>query len=106
MSSAAEAELGVLFVNCREAIPAQHAFEEMGHKQPTTPMQTDNTTALGVITNKIASKRLKSMDMKFHWLLCRALQGKFRNYLCPGPNNSGDYVKKHHSATRQLEAPF
>ena len=70
MSSAAEAELGALFINCHEAIPEQHALEEMGHKQPPTPMQTDNTTALGVATNSIASKRLKSMDMKFHWLRC------------------------------------
>ena len=68
MSSAAEAELGALFINCREAIPARHALIEMGHPQPPTPMQTDNTTALGVVNNNIASKRLKSMDMKLHWL--------------------------------------
>ena len=66
MSSAAEAELGALFINCREAVPARHTLEEMGHKQPPTPMQTDNTTALGVVTNNIASKHLKSMDMKLH----------------------------------------
>ena len=98
MSSAAEAELGALFINCREAIPARHALEEMGHKQPPTPMQTDNTTALGVVTNNIASKRLKSMDMKFHWLRCRAAQGQFRHYWRPGPTNLGDYVTKHHAA--------
>ena len=27
MSSAAEAELGALFINCREAIPARHTLE-------------------------------------------------------------------------------
>ena len=68
MSSAAEAELGALFINCQEAIPASHARKAMGHKQPPTPMQTDNTTALGVVTNNIASRRLKSMGMKLHWL--------------------------------------
>ena len=31
MSSAAEAELGSLFINCREAIPERHALETMGH---------------------------------------------------------------------------
>jgi len=56
MSSAAEAELGALFINYREAVPARHTLEEMGHNQPPTPMQTDNATALGVVTNKIASK--------------------------------------------------
>ena len=98
MSSAAEAELGALFINCREAIPARHALEEMGHKQPPTPMQTDNTTALGIVSNNIASKRLKSMDMKLHWLRCRASQSQFRHYWRPGPTNLGDYVTKHHAA--------
>ena len=97
MSSAAEAELGALFINCREAVPARHTLEEMGHKQPPTPMQTDNTTALGVVTNNIASKRLKSMDMKLHWLRCRAAQEQFRHFWCPGPSNDADYVTKHHA---------
>ena len=66
MSSAAEADICALFINCREAVPARHTLDKMGHKQPLTPMQTDNTTALRVVTNNIASKRLKSMDMKLH----------------------------------------
>ena len=56
MSSAAEAELGALFINCREVILAHHALKAMGHKQPPTPMQTNNTTAHGVVTNNIARK--------------------------------------------------
>ena len=59
MSSAAESKLGALFINCREAIPARQALKEMGHKQPPTPIQTDNTTAYGFVTNNIASERLK-----------------------------------------------
>ena len=98
MSSAAEAKLGALFINCREAIPARHALEIMGHKQPPTPIQTDNTTALGVVNKNIASKRLKSMDMKLHWLRCRIAQKQFRHYWQPGPTNLGDYVTKHHAA--------
>ena len=38
MSLAAKAELGALFINCREAIPARHALLKMGHPQPLTPM--------------------------------------------------------------------
>ena len=53
MSSAAEAELGALFLNCREAISARHALEIMGHKQPPTPVHTNNTTALGVVKKKL-----------------------------------------------------
>ena len=33
MSSAAEAEIGALFINTRQAIPARRALEDMGHKQ-------------------------------------------------------------------------
>ena len=98
MSSAAEAELGALYINCREAVPARHALEAMGHKQPPTPMQTDNTTALGIATDNIASKRLKSMDMRLHWLRCRAAQAQFRHFWRPGPSNKADYVTKHHAA--------
>ncbi len=68
MSSAAKAKLGALYINDREAIPMQHLLEEMGHKQPPTPIQTDNSTALGVVTNNIQPRRTKAMDMRFHWL--------------------------------------
>ena len=99
MSSAAEAELGALYINCREAIPARQLLEEMGHKQPPTPMQTDNSTALGVVLNLIQPKRTKAMDMRFPWLRCRARQKQFRTYWRVGPTNKGDYVTKHHAAT-------
>eukprot|EP00804_Cyclotella_cryptica_P015967 CCRYP_004129-RA/>CCRYP_004129-RA protein AED:0.18 eAED:0.18 QI:0/0/0/1/0/0/2/0/948 len=68
MSSAAEAELGALYINAREAIPIRHLLTELGHTQPSTPNQIDNSTALGVVTNTIQPKRTKAMDMRFHWL--------------------------------------
>ena len=74
MSSAAEVELGALYIKCRKAILARHILEAIGHRKPPTPMQTDNYTALGVATNKIHPKRTKTMDMRFHWLCCRANQ--------------------------------
>jgi hypothetical protein len=49
MSLAAEAEVGALFINCHEAVPARHVLEFLGHPQPPTPMQTDNMTASGVV---------------------------------------------------------
>ena len=56
VSSAAEADLGALFVNCREAIPAGQALEIMGHRHPPTQIQTDNATSLGVVTNNVTIK--------------------------------------------------
>ena len=46
MTSAAEAELGALYINAKKAAPMRITLEEMGHQQPMTSMQTDNTTAL------------------------------------------------------------
>ena len=71
ISYASEAELGALFINCLEATPAHQALKIMVHRQPPTPIQTDNTTILGVVTNTIASKQLKSMDMKLYCLRCK-----------------------------------
>jgi hypothetical protein len=77
MSSMAEAKLGALYINADEAIPMRHLLEEMGHKQPPTPIQTNNSTAHGVITNNIQPRRTKAMDMRFYWLCCRDSQGQF-----------------------------
>ncbi len=97
MSSAAEAELGALFINAKETVHLRHILEEMGHPQPRTPIQTDNTTAEGVINNKIQPKRTKAMDMRFHWLRDREAQGQFNIYWHPGNTNLADYFTKHHA---------
>jgi hypothetical protein len=95
MSSAVEAEIGALYINCQEAIPACHTLEYLGHTQPPTPMQTNNTTALSVVNNNVM-KKLKAMDMKYHWLRCRESQGQFPHYWASVKTNNGDYVTKHH----------
>ena len=74
MSSASEAELGALFLNAKEAVYLCQILMEMGHPQPQTPIQTDNTTD-GVINNKIQPKRTMVMDMHFHWLREHEAQG-------------------------------
>jgi hypothetical protein len=38
MSSAAEAELGALYITAKELIPIRHTIIEMGWKQPITPI--------------------------------------------------------------------
>ena len=75
------------------------SVEAMGHHQPPTPMQTDNSTPLGVVTKKIQPKRTKAMDIRFHCLRCRANQRQLRTYWCAGPTKKVDYVTKHHAAS-------
>jgi hypothetical protein len=98
VSSAAEAELGALFMNAREAIYLQHILIEMGHPQPKTPIQTDNSTAEGFINSKIQPKRTKLMDMRFEWLKDMQTKEHFRFYWRSGKTNLADYFTKHHPA--------
>jgi hypothetical protein len=96
MSSAAEAELGALFINAREAVHMRRVLTEMGHPQPPTPIQTDNSTAEGVINSRVRPKRTKAMDMRFEWLLDREQKKQFKIYWKPGKTNLADYFTKHH----------
>eukprot|EP00804_Cyclotella_cryptica_P022993 CCRYP_015003-RA/>CCRYP_015003-RA protein AED:0.12 eAED:0.12 QI:0/0/0/1/1/1/2/0/454 len=45
MASATEAELVALFITAREAVYIRIILMELGHKQPATPLQTDNAMA-------------------------------------------------------------
>ena len=98
MASATEAELAALYIMAREAVYIRIILEEMGHKQPPTPLQTDNAMAEGIINKKVQQKRTKAMDMRFHWLRDRECQQQFRFYWRPGKLNYADYWTKHHSA--------
>lgn len=90
MLSAAEAELGALFINAKMAVSMQQTLEELGHPQPRTPIQTDNSTAHALLTNKIMPKSLKAMDMRCRWLKCQEGQEQFQYYWRPGTQNLAD----------------
>jgi hypothetical protein len=49
-ASAAEAELGALFLNAQEAKVIRLVLEELGHPQSPTPIHIDNTTTVGILT--------------------------------------------------------
>jgi hypothetical protein len=99
MSSAAEAELGAMYINARNAVEIRIILEEMGHKQPATPIQVDNSTAEGIVNKRVQPKRTKAMDIGFHWLRYPSIsQKQFRFYWRPGPTNYADYWTKHHPA--------
>jgi hypothetical protein len=74
MSSATEAELVGLYNMAREAVYIRIILEEMGHKQPPTPLQADNSMAEAVINGKVQPKQTKAMDMRFHLLRDRECQ--------------------------------
>jgi hypothetical protein len=44
VASAAESEVGACFQNAQPGYPLRVALLELGHKQPATPLRTDNST--------------------------------------------------------------
>ena len=61
-------------------ITLQNTLIEMGWPQPHTPIQTDNSTAVGFTNKKIVNKATKSADTKMWWLRDRESQEKFKYY--------------------------
>ena len=76
-ASAAEAELGALFLNAIEAKIMRLTLEEIGHPQPPTPIHCDNSTAVGICSNTIKRQRSRAMNMRYFWLLCHQAQKMF-----------------------------
>jgi len=66
VASAAEAETGGLFLNGQTAVIIRIILEALNHKQPPTPLKTDNSTSSGVANSHIRIKRAKSLDMRFN----------------------------------------
>ena len=96
MSSATEAELAALYIMPREPVYIIIILEEIGHKQPPTPLQTNNLMAEEEVNGKIQPKRTNAMDMRFHWLRDRECQDQSKIYWRPSKSNYADYWTKHH----------
>ena len=106
-ASAAEAELGALFLNTQEAKVIRLILEELGHPQPPTPVHVDNTTTVGIVNNTIKRQRSRSMEMRYFWLLDRQAQKEFKFAQHPGAENLGDYPSKAHTgAGHQHVRPY
>ena len=73
--SAAEAELGALFLNIKEWKVLRLALNELCHRQPPTPVYCDNITATGIANNTVKKQRLRSTEMRFfyvgQWTCCK-----------------------------------
>ena len=78
-------------------------LEEMGHRLPATPVQTDNSTALGFVTKNISPKQTKSAAMNYWYLRDQQDQQQFRWYWKEGPTNNADYYTKHHCEAHHRE---
>jgi hypothetical protein len=57
VASAAEADLGALFLNCKHATIFRLTLKEMGHPQPSIPVNCDNFTAVSIDNNTVKRQR-------------------------------------------------
>ena len=67
MSSTIEAEIMALFLNAKGGTVLCTTLIEMGHPQPATPMETDNSTVCGIMNQTVKQVRSKAIDMCFYW---------------------------------------
>eukprot|EP00978_Attheya_sp_CCMP212_P014720 scaffold37660_cov32-Attheya_sp.AAC.1 len=96
LASATEAELGAAFFAAKDGVLCRTILEEMGHPQPPTPLQVDNSCAVDIVNNTVKQRRSKAIDMRFYWLKDRECQMQFKTFWKPGKENDGDYFTKHH----------
>ena len=88
--------MSALFITAKQMVPLRQILIKMGWPQAKSPIQTDNSTAVGVTNKTIVPKQAKPMNMRFYWLRCRDSQGQFRFYWAPGHLNWANYSTKHH----------
>ena len=104
VSSAAEAEIGGLYVNTREGEVLRTTLTELGWKQSgPTPVTTDNSTACGIANDTIKQRRSKAIDMRYYWVRDRVAQKHFTVTWAPAAVNLADYHTKHHAARHHRE---
>ena len=100
VASAAEAELGALFMNCQEGMIFKATLEDLGHPQPKIPVHCNNATAFSITNNTIKCQRLCAMEMKYFWTCEKDAQKVFSSKWHPGMENLADYQSKHHPGGR------
>ena len=97
LASAAEVDIGATFTNTQDAVPIRQMLRDMGHLQPATPIQVDNTAAVGFANSTLKQKRSKYIDMNYYWIQDRSNLQKFHIYWSLGKDNIGDYHTKYFS---------
>ena len=68
----------------------------MGQIKPATPMQTDNSTANGIVKNTVLKKGSKAVDMQFHWIQYQIKQDHLHVLCKLVTENLGDNFTKNH----------
>ncbi len=102
VASAAEAELGALFLNCQEGMIFRLTLEDLGHPQPKNPRTLQQCNRHQNQNNTIKWLRLRAMDMKCFWVGDKVSQDVYSLKWHPGQENLADYQGKHHTGAHHM----
>ena len=106
-SSAAEAELGSLFMNAKEGCIIRLTLKELGHPQPPTPMHCNNATAAGIANGSVKRQWSRAMEMRYFYICDQVKNREFDVIWHPGKEKMWNYVSKNHDTRHhQNVRPF
>ena len=100
-SSAAEEELGALFINLTEAHIMKLTLVELGHPYPSTPIHCDNATSTGIVNGIVKKQQAISMEMRYFYVYDKVKHGVVDFMWHPGQENFGYYTSKNHGMPHQ-----
>ena len=94
VSSEAEYETCGISNNGKTSIGMRSDLITLDHKQPATPLKTDNSMTEGFINSMMKPKHSRIWDMKLHWLRNKEVLEQMRVYWDKLTNNEADYFTK------------
>ena len=77
LPSESKAELAAMFENAQMAAIIRAILWDLGHKQPPTPLRTDNKNAAGIFHDTFKQVQSRTVNMRFHWIRDRSNMGHF-----------------------------
>ena len=79
-----------MFENAQIGAIIRATLWDIVHKQPPTPLRTNNTTVAGIVHDTFKQVRSGTVGMRFHWIQDRSNMGHFYVYWDKGENNYRD----------------
>ena len=73
--------MAAIYIIAKKMVPLCNTLIEMGCPQPKSPIQTDNSTALGFTNKTIVNIATKSADIKLWWLRDRESQDQSKDII-------------------------
>lgn len=99
----AEAEYIAAFTIGKYVLAIRQILHAHGYPQPTSPIFCDNLCAVGIANDDIKMKRMKYVDIKYHWLRDRVRSKDLSVLKISGKTNVADYFTKDHPVDKHHE---